>query len=216
MGYIYLGFFVVFATIHLIASYKNNKSLRNVTKGFILFALMGYYVSFRKDFSYLAVLAIIFSFGGDMFLIPHGTKWFAIGGVSFMISHFFFALAYSETTTFEVVPILLIIGSAVIYTIAVSIIFKKLSAYLPKALFYPMFFYLLVNGMMNCFAIYRFASGICFETILAVIGAVSFFISDTSLFFVRFNKNSVQKSHFLVMLTYTIAEFLIVTSLILL
>ena len=42
------------------------------------------------------------------------------------------------------------------------------------------------------------------------------FISDSVLFNVRFNKESIFKTHFLVMLTYIVAEFLIVEGLILL
>ena len=46
-----------------------------------------------------------------------------------------------------------------------------------------------------------------------LIGAALFFISDSSLFFVRFNKDSRLKTHFLVMLTYSIGELLIVLGL---
>jgi hypothetical protein len=51
--------------------------------------------------------------------------------------------------------------------------------------------------------------------IITAVGALLFFISDSSLLFVRFNKNSRLKTHFLVMLTYSIGEFLIVLGLIL-
>ena len=42
------------------------------------------------------------------------------------------------------------------------------------------------------------------------IGALLFFVSDSTLFYVRFNKDSPFKTHFVPMLTYIIAEFLIV------
>ena len=41
------------------------------------------------------------------------------------------------------------------------------------------------------------------------IGALLFFISDCTLFFVRFDKKFPIKSHFTVMLTYSVGEFLI-------
>ena len=50
--------------------------------------------------------------------------------------------------------------------------------------------------------------------IITCIGAILFFISDSSLFFVRFKKDCLLKTHFLVMLTYSIGEFLIVLGLI--
>ena len=93
-------------------------------------------------------------------------------------------------------------------------IFSKLKPHLPKVLFYPMFLYLMINGAMNCFAIFRFASAPAAATLITALGAALFFISDTALFFVRFNKESRLKTHFLVMLTYSIGELLIVLGLI--
>ena len=47
-------------------------------------------------------------------------------------------------------------------------------------------------------------------------GAISFFVSDSILFYVRFRKGRPFKTHFGVMLTYLLAEFLIVSGFILL
>ncbi|MBO7389241.1 MAG: hypothetical protein J6T95_01850, partial [Oscillospiraceae bacterium] len=92
-------------------------------------------------------------------------------------------------------------------------IFSKLKPHLPKPLFYPMLLYLLINGAMNCFAIFRSISLSSLPGIVTAIGAALFFVSDSSLFFVRFHKNSALKTHFLVMLTYSIGEFLIILGL---
>ena len=102
---------------------------------------------------------------------------------------------------------------AVLFFAAVTCIFSKLKPHLPKALFYPMYLYLLINGAMNCFAIFRWVSFPAAATVITAIGAILFFISDSSLFFVRFNKDSRLKTHFLVMLTYSIGELLIVLGL---
>ena len=50
----------------------------------------------------------------------------------------------------------------------------------------------------------------CLATVVTFIGAVLFFASDSTLFFVRFKKDGLLKTHFLVMLTYILGEFLIV------
>jgi hypothetical protein len=52
-------------------------------------------------------------------------------------------------------------------------------------------------------------------SVITALGALLFYISDTALFFVRFNKDSRLKTHFPVMLTYSLGEFLIVLGLIL-
>lgn len=207
--------FIIMTTIHLYASLKKNKPLRDKTKPFILLSLLGFYVYSVETINVYVVLALIFSWIGDMFLILNGVKWFAVGGVSFMISHFFFILSYLSGINFTNVPTLAIIILAVFFFITVTIIFSKLKPHLPKALFYTMYLYLLINGAMNSFAIFRFLSSIDLAGIITVIGAILFFISDSSLFFVRFKKNCKLKTHFLVMLTYSIGELLIVIGLIL-
>ena len=207
--------FTVSTVIHLYASLKSNKRLRNISKPFILISLMGLYWSCADPVRATVMLALFFSWLGDVLLIPDGVKWFTAGGISFMVSHFFFILSYLYNIDFSRINTLTIIILAVFFFVTVSIIFSKLRPYLPKALFYPMYLYLLINGAMNCFAIFRYLSDPSLAGIVTVIGAVLFFISDSSLFFVRFNKNSRMKTHFIVMLTYSIGEFLIVLGLIL-
>ena len=64
---------------------------------------------------------------------------------------------------------------------------------------------------MNVFAFMQLLSDPCLASAIAYIGAVLFFISDCSLFFVKFhkNRNIIFKRHFTVMLTYVLGEFLI-------
>ena len=207
--------FTISTSIHLYASLKKDKALRNKSKPFILFSLLLYYCFSADPIRITVVLALIFSWLGDILLIPDGIKWFTAGGISFMISHFFFVLSYMQDVDFSKInPIVLIVLGSFFFTV-VFFIFRRLKPLLPKALFYPMYLYLLINGAMNCFAIFRYLSNKDLAGIITVIGAALFFVSDCSLFFVRFDKNSRLKTHFLVMLTYSIGEFLIVLGLIL-
>ena len=212
-GFAFLAVFVVSTAIHLYASLKQNTKLRNVTKPFILLSLLGFYVLTASYISVFIILALIFSWLGDVLLIPKGTKWFTAGGIAFMVSHAFFIAGYCRDIDFAKISVILIALLAVFFVVTVSFIFSKLKPHLPKALFYPMFLYLLINGAMNCFAIFRCAGNPTLATITTAIGAALFFVSDSSLFFVRFNKESRMKTHFNVMLTYSIGEFLIVLGL---
>lgn len=213
MKYVFLAVFIVSTAIHLYASLRKDTRTRNITKPFILLSLLGFYVLAARSVSAAVILALIFSWIGDVLLIPKGIKWFTAGGIAFMISHAFFVVGYLKDIVFSRIPVFLIIVLAVFFTAAVSYIFSKLKPHLPKALFYPMFLYLLINGAMNCFAIFRCVSIPTASTVTTAIGAVLFFISDASLFFVRFKKDGRLQTHFLVMLTYSIGEFLIVLGL---
>jgi len=215
MKYLFLSLFIISSILHLYASFVKNKPMRNVTKGWLLLSLMAFYATAVPSPSWLVLLAILFSWLGDVLLIPKGTKWFAAGGVAFMISHVFFALAYASLTNFINVNVWLIIILALVDFAAVFVVFYFLKKRLPKALFYSMFFYLLCNGGMNCFAWFMFASLQTTGALITAIAALFFFISDCTLFFVRFDKNSENKSHFTIMLTYLIAEFFIIFGLIL-
>ncbi len=214
MKYVFLAIFLISTTIHLYASKKQNKMLRGITKPFILLSLLGFYVFAASAVKWTVVTALLLSWLGDVLLIIPGVKWFTIGGISFMISHVFFILSYNYDINFANVPLAAIIILALVFISIVTFLFSKLKPHLPKALFYPMYLYLLVNGAMNCFAVFRMINTCSLSTVLTCIGAVLFFISDSSLFFVRFNKESRQKTHFLVMLTYSLGELLIVLGLI--
>ena len=210
-----LVIFFIVTGVHLYASLKQDKKLRAQTKPFILLSLLAYYLLSADPILIPVVLALIFSWIGDVLLIPPGTKWFTAGGISFMISHAFFVLAYASITDFSKVGRVYMIILPLLFIISSAIIFKYLRPHLPKALFYPMLLYLVINGCMNCFAWFRALSTPGAAGIITALGALLFYISDTSLFFVRFNKNSRLKTHFLVMLTYSLGEFLIVLGLIL-
>jgi len=209
MQYLFLVNGLIFTVLHLYASYKKNKPFRAVTKGFIVYSLMSWYCLSVASPKWVILLALFFSFLGDMFLIPKGVKWFTIGGLAFWASHFFFIFAYSDYIIWENVSwyIWLIIG--VIYVTFVTFVFTKLKKRLPKPLFYPMYFYLLTNGTMNCFALVRAFSNFSWVSALVAVGAILFFASDTLLFFIRFDKDADNKSHFGVMTCYLIAEILI-------
>ena len=213
MKTVFLIIFIVSTAVHLVASVRKDTRMRNITKPFLLLSLLGFYVLAARSVSAAIVLALIFSWIGDVLLMPKGVKWFTAGGIAFMISHAFFVLGYLKDVDFSRIPVLLVVLLAVFFAAAVAVIFSKLKPHLPKALFYPMFLYLLINGTMNCFAIFRCVSVPNAATVTTAIGAALFFISDTSLFFVRFKKDSRLKTHFLVMLTYSIGEFLIVCGL---
>lgn len=216
MKYAFLAIFILSSLIHLYASIRKMVKLRAVTKPFLLLALLGWYICSVNEPSFVIIAALITSWLGDVLLIPKGVKWFSIGGMSFMLSHVFFIVAYAVNVDFALIPIWAIIAAAAVYVTVTLLVFSRLKLHLPEKLFRPMMFYLLINGTMNCFALYQLISLPCLATAVTFIGALLFFISDSSLFFVRFKKDGLLKTHFIVMLTYILGEFLIVEGLILL
>lgn len=214
MKYVMLIIFAISTTIHLYASLKSDKPLRDKSKPFILLSLLGFYCLSVDNIVLTVVLALVFSWIGDILLINKGIKWFTAGGIAFMVSHLFFILSYAKYIKYDSINKVILILLPVLFIVVSLIIFKFLRPHLPKPLFYPMMGYLILNGMMNCFAWFRALSTTGIAAIVTAFGALLFFVSDSSLFFVRFDKNSILKTHFLVMLTYSIGELLIVLGLI--
>ncbi len=213
MTYVFLAIFLISTAIHLYGSIRQDKKLRNLTKPILLASLFGFYYVSAKVVLPAILLALFFSWLGDVLLMPSGVKWFTAGGIAFMVSHAFFIAGYCSEIDFSRIHPLIILPLAAVFIGLVCFIFSKLKPHLPKILFYPMFFYLLINGTMNCFAIFRMISKPCTPTIITCIGAILFFISDSTLFFVRFKKDGLLKTHFWVMLTYSIGELLIIIGL---
>ena len=215
MKYVFLALFILFSLVHLYGSYLNNQKIRNITKGGILLFLLGYYVCAAPSVSWIVILALVFSLLGDVALMINGG--FAVGGISFMISHVFFILAYLPNVSLAAAPWYALVPLVLVYGAAVFFVFRELKDHIPHKLYYPMLLYLVVNGAMNVFAFMQLLSVPCLASALVFIGAALFFFSDSTLFIVRFHKTKmVWRRHFLVMLSYILAEFLIVQGLIML
>lgn len=212
MKYVFLISLLVFSVWHLIESFRDRPKYRAYSKPFLVLSVLFYYIfaSGEKRVTVL-VLALIFSWLGDVLLIPKGMKWFIAGGISFMVSHILFIFVYYPQIVFSSVKLYIIIPAALLYYGFALFEIIKLRSHASKVMQIPLFTYLLFNCTMNLFALMQLMSVPCAGSVIAYIGAVLFFASDCSLFVVRFVEDNkiIYKKHFTVMLTYILAEFLI-------
>lgn len=211
MRYVFLAALALCSAAHLYYSWVDNKRGRAATKPFLLILLVLYYVFSADRFSFVLLGALVTSWLGDVLLIPRGHGWFAAGGISFMLSHFLFIAVYVENISFALVPWVPAVILAVVYYGISAKIISMLWPYAPKKMRAVMYVYLLANSTMNVFAFMQMVTTLHPGAIVAYIGAVLFFISDCTLFLVRYYepKRLIFKDHFTVMLTYIVGEFLI-------
>jgi len=212
MRYVFLGLYLAVSVVHLIHSWQDNSRLRAKTKAFLLVFLILFYLFSCKRVSWFLLAALITSWIGDILLIFKGHGWFTAGGISFLLSHFFFILTYSYRIDFASIPWIIIIPVGLLYYIAAFFIIRALTPTTPHRMIVPMYLYLLANSTMNLFALMQLFSQKNIWAVIAYVGALLFFISDCTLFLVRYHKNRllVFKRHFTVMLTYLLGELLIV------
>ena len=211
MKYLFLIFFFLVSIIHLVHSWQDDSKKRAMTKPFLLLSLAAYYAFAAESISLILLSALLTSWLGDVLLIRKGHKWFIFGGISFLASHVLFVYVFAPAIRWTAVPWALIALLAVVYygfSLKIMLAVQKTT---PKMMVVPMYLYLLANSTMNLFALMRLFTLRTPGSIVSFIGAVLFFISDCTLFLVRYypKTDAVFKRHFPVMLTYLGGEFLI-------
>lgn len=149
--------------------------------------------------------------------MKRGVKWFVAGGIAFGVAHGCLIAIFLPHIVFSSVSwrLVIVFGAALgLFIFKMRTILKR---YLPASVLNMMMLYLLLNAVMNLFACMQLMSGFDTAAVLQFAGALLFFVSDTLLFLVRFDKKSrVYKKHFGVMLTYILAKFFLVQGIIIL
>ena len=187
---VFLVLLAVSGVAHLYGSWVKKEKLRAVTKPMLLLFIILYYITSGVRINPLLIAALAASWLGDVLLIPKGNAWFTAGGTAFMLAHFLFIAVYVPQVDFSKVNWFVAVPAAVAY-------------------------YSVSAGII---ALMQLISNPCAGSVVAYTGAVLFFVSDCTLFLVRYYKKPeiVFKQHFTVMLTYIVGEFLITQGIIML
>ena len=215
---IFLVLLAASSAVHLYGSWVRKEKIRIITKPMLLIFIVLYYVTSGVSIIPLLIAALVASWLGDVLLMPHGNAWFTAGGIAFMLAHFLFIAVYVPQVNFSEVNWFIAVPAAVAYYSVSAVIIHLLRPTTPKKMQIPMYVYLLANSTMNVFALMQLISNPCAGSAVAYIGAVLFFISDCTLFLVRYYKKPdiIFKRHFTVMFTYILGEFMITQGMIML
>ena len=218
LKHVLLGIYVILSAIHLYHSYLNDNKRRKYTKPFLLLFLIFYYLACKDRLNLPLLMALITSWLGDVLLIPKGHKWFTAGGISFIFCHIFYIMVYFSRISFHDIPWLLVIPVALVYFGIGLKIILAVKDNTPKVMVPLMYFYLLCNSTMNVFALMQLITLRSAGALTAFLGALLFYISDCTLFLVRYhrNKDLIPKKHFAVMFTYLLGELMITAGIIML
>lgn len=212
MRYVWLCLFLAASAIHLVDSWRDDAAKRKRTKPLLLAFLILFYLFSVKEVSVFLLLALIASWLGDILLIPKGHGWFTAGGISFLFGHIFFILTYTGNIDPGRILWAVVIPAALLYYGVAFFIIRAVIKTTPKPMIVPMFLYLIANSTMNVFALMQLMNFRSFPAVVAFVGALLFYVSDCTLFLVRYHKDPdlIFKRHFTVMLTYLAGELFIV------
>lgn len=205
---IYLGF----SAIYLLILFLVYESLDLFIKP-VLIPLLGFGVYFHKKFPHRKTLlaALLFSWIGDIILLftDIAEIYFILGLVAFLISHIFLCVLFNKQIKSGVKKNRVVFG---IGSLLIAVYLIGMVAFLFPALGdlkVPVVIYASVISIMLLFAFNGFLIWGKPANQFVFIGALIFVISDSILAINKFY-TPIEKSSFFIMLTYLVAQYLIV------
>ena len=204
--------YIAFSAIYLIILFLDYENLDLYLKP-LLIPLLGLGVYLYPKFPSRKILltALVFSWIGDVILlfVDIAEIYFILGLVSFLISHITYCVLFNKQNTGEIRinKLLFAIGSLVIAAYLVGMIFFLMPSL--GELKIPVIVYAAVISTMLLFA---FNGSLIWKrpgSLYVFSGAVAFVLSDSILAFNKFH-TPIERSSFFIMLTYLVAQYLIV------
>ena len=210
--------FLVIFVAELLAVYYSWRFewLEYITKPLILLSLMGFILVSTKGisckFKRLILIALIFSWGGDMFLMfdKQYPLLFIFGLASFLISHLLYIFAFNQSAHPPLNVPLIKKHPWIIFLLILfgSYVFKKLQPSLGEMVV-PVIVYLIAILSMFVFALNRWGKVSNQSFLWITAGALFFILSDSLLAFDKF-LDPIKNAHLVIMATYMFAQYAIV------
>ncbi len=196
------------AIIHIRAEYRGPR--RNVyifkplTTSLIILTALLLPASVPAPYKLLIILGLIFSLGGDIFLMLPNDR-FIFGLVSFLIGHIFYIVAFTRQTGFQLTP--WVLGAYLLYgVVMLALLWPHLGSMQA-----PVVLYMLIILIMGWQATERWLMLGAVGALLAAVGALLFVISDSVLALDRF-RGRFAAARAIVLCTYFAAQWLIALS----
>lgn len=206
--------FIVFlcvAVLDVVGIIYQIPDLRFIFKPLILLSLLVLYSFSVSDRNKVYILALLFSFFGDVFLLFSGELHFILGLISFLIAHLLFIRIILKRIKNTSIPTLL--GSSILFLVFFCLLIFILRNSLGELLI-PVIIYGLTISTFGVVSLIDYLNTKSLKSLWMLAGAIVFVVSDSVL---AINKFYDQKLLFqvVVMSTYVLAQFLIYRSMIL-
>lgn len=210
---IFFKIYIALSFVYLLLLFLGYESLDFFLKpALIPFLFLGVYSNPKFATQKILLTALLFSWIGDVILLfTHISEiYFILGLVAFLISHIIYCLLFNKQNKEKIKrnTIIFIIGGILTATYLVGM----LSVLLPALgdLKIPVIVYASVISIMFLFAYNGLLVWKKPANQYVFSGALFFIISDSVLALNKFH-TPIQKSSFIIMLTYLVAQYLIVT-----
>lgn len=204
------GLFCIIFVVHIIFIKVEYKKGCYYTKPLLMPLLGIYYILSAAQINKFIVIALVFGFMGDVFLMWTQRKNnFILGLTSFLLGHLCYVLLFLHGISFiNDVPSWFYLIMIIYVSVGISVM-KKLRVYLGK-MKVPTYIYMVIILLMSFSSLARIwvvDMGIAF--LLPFIGSLLFLCSDAMLGFYTF-KSKFKNGEIYIMITYVLAQVLIV------
>ncbi|GHV94282.1 hypothetical protein AGMMS50293_06020 [Spirochaetia bacterium] len=209
MNIIFLGIFAVVVVIYLVSLFFKQGVFQAVVKACLMPLVLAVYVSGANSIFFPVVLALVFGWIGDIFLVKiEDIRFFRRGLTSFLLGHICYIPSMLHFAGKLNIPIL---GISLLVAAALGVLMIKIIRP-SREMNISTIVYETVIILMAASALQLFmARGAPFGA-LVFAGSLCFLVSDSMLAFFTF-RGKPKDGFFLVMLTYIAAQFCIVLGL---
>jgi len=206
MSAIILGVYALVGLTHEVSAIRFWEKTRKSTKAALMPVLLVYYLVTSANLLAVAIVAIAFSWLGDIFLIrKEEPKFFRLGLVAFLLSHVFYIVALVLMTHSLNIPAFVV--SICVALVAEIFLPKIINP--PKAMRGAVIVYGIVILAMSVCALQYMLSLFSLGSVLLFIGSIVFIFSDTLMTYLSFGKKP-KYFNAITMLPYIIAQGLII------
>ncbi len=203
--------FVLASSLEIASSIFDWNEIHLIAKPLIVLGLIGHYYFQSSIRSAIFILALVFGWAGDVLLLFHGELFFIAGLISFLIGHVLYIVCYRQFQYADKSKELL--GPQ---KVRFSLPFILMGTGLFVILFpvlgdmkIPVAIYALVLTLMVINALLRYGRTSIKSFLFVFLGAILFMTSDSMLAINKFLQQ-FSTAGVMVMLTYCLAQFLIV------
>lgn len=217
MKRVFILIYAVILSVHLYAGSAGYTEIEMCSKPALLVSLIIFFLvdtHNRKTgkFRNLILLGLIFSLGGDVFLMFQNLHngYFVAGLISFLIGHLFYLWAFTITyLNNHEIPLIKRQGWVMVLVLGYGIMFFREIKEHVGSLIGPVILYTAAITLMLLMAVNRYGRVGRASFWLITFGAALFVASDSLLAWNKF-VHQLSNSHFLIMSTYGLAQLLIV------
>ncbi len=212
-SFIFLALFVFVSVLELLSVTLDWKLSHFVSKPLIMLSLIGYYFGSTSKRPLNFIMALFFCWAGDVLLLfqIEGEIFFILGLIAFLVGHVLYTLAYQQLRWSDKKNALIATQKirfsfpiVLAGTGLIVILFPLLGD-----LKIPVLVYAIVLMVMVMTALFRYGRTTV-RSFWMVFGGAAIFMSSDSLLAINKFYSPIYLSGFFIMLTYTLAQYLIV------